>query len=126
MATSGTTPKIRKKRESPLAAHVRLQVEETDFAVAAVPARHVTEAVAVSGLRVALAGEAGGARRIARARWRKKQLLNTGSNNVQRFDIGGIIGIDFVAEERSLVRGWERIRISCLVTRLRCLIFLGV
>lgn len=35
----------------------------------------------------------------------KKQLLNTANNNVQRFDIGGIIGIDFVAEERSLVRG---------------------
>lgn len=34
-----------------------------------------------------------------------KQLLNTGNNNVGRFDIGRIIGIDFVGEERSLVLG---------------------
>lgn len=60
------------------------------------------EAVAVPRLRVALAGEARGARRIATARWRSKQLLNTGNNNIQRFDITEVIGIDFVAEERSL------------------------
>lgn len=62
----------------------------------------MTEAVAVSRLRVALACEARGAGRIATARWRNKQLSNTGNNNIQGFDIAGIIGIDFVAEERSL------------------------
>lgn len=64
----------------------------------------MTEAVTVSCLRVALAREARGAGRIATTCWRKKQLLNTGNNNIQRFDIAGIIGIDFVAEERSLFR----------------------
>lgn len=64
-----------KKRKAPLAAHAGLQVEEADFAVAAVPARHVAEAVAVSCLRVALARQAGGAGRVARARWRKQTII---------------------------------------------------
>lgn len=68
---------LKKEGWSPLASNTRLEVEETNLAGTTASSCHMTEAAAVSSLRVAFVYIPRGSNRITAAYWKRKKSISS-------------------------------------------------